>query len=371
MRHQAGYVYQANGAFHVRYYTGTLKDGRPQRVQRSRRLCSISDGVRQARRLASDVMRTVNAGETHDMLVSDFWTQVYKPHIETSCKASTLSAYFQIWNGYLAVELTGVVLNDYTTAQATRFLTTLASRLGTRSVTHIRSLGVSVFKHAQRLGYIQTNPFRDAGSLVRPRPSNPTHAYTLDETEDIVNALRGDTRAQAVFMLSAFLGLRPGEIAGLKWDDIGDASLHIRRSSWRGLVGVPKTAESVASLPLIEPLVSTLSVWKQEQDSTWLFPGQGRPLDVSAYAKRHIKPLVEKAGLAWHGLYAGRRGAATNLVQLTGNAVAARAVLRHRSMQTTLTHYVLPDRSEAERGLRLLEAKLEERKSEDKKQEGE
>jgi hypothetical protein len=42
-RIQAGYIYESSGAFFVRYYVTEIVDGKPQRVQRSRRLCEKSE----------------------------------------------------------------------------------------------------------------------------------------------------------------------------------------------------------------------------------------------------------------------------------------------------------------------------------------
>src|SRR5438874_525652 len=60
-----------------------------------------------------------------------------------------------------------------------------------------------------------------------------------------------------------------------------------------------------------------------------------RPLNISQFAQRTIAPLLKLKDIAWHGLYAGRRGAATLLLQLTGNAVASQYLLRHRNIATT------------------------------------
>ena len=48
---------------------------------------------------------------------------------------------------------------------------------------------------------------------------------------------------------------------------------------------------------------------------------------------------LKEAGIPWKGLYSARRGCATMLTGLTGNVIAARAVLRHKSMLTLLGHY--------------------------------
>jgi integrase len=367
-RHQAGYVFAANGAFHVRYYVTQVVDGQLKRVQKSERLCSKGDGTKTARRLTAAVMERVNADSGGvaqvDVPVTEFWERTYLPHLERTTKASTLHGYKKLWGQHLALHLASFKLREYKTVDATRFLTSLAERgLGTRTIAHVRSLLSGLFRHALRTGLIETNPVRDAGSLTPARAAEPTHAYTLEECENIISALVTDVQAQLVFALACFLGLRPGEIAGLQWADVSDEWIHVRRSSWRGITGTTKTPESVASVPLIEPLKSLLAVWQLQAKSDWLFPSNrgDRPLNISQFAQRVIAPVLKAQNIAWHGLYAGRRGAATLLVQLTGNAVASQYVLRHKNIATTQAFYVKPVQTAAVYGLKLLESKLTER----------
>jgi hypothetical protein len=50
--------------------------------------------------------------------------------------------------------------------------------------------------------------------------------------------------------------------------------------------------------------------------------------------------MYEAVNVKWKGLYAGRRGACTAIVEATnGNYVVAQAVLRHKTMDTTLRVY--------------------------------
>jgi hypothetical protein len=67
--------------------------------------------------------------------------------------------------------------------------------------------------------------------------------------------------------------------------------------------------------------------------------------------------------VAHHGLYAGRRAAATLLVQLTGNAVASQYVLRHKNLATTTAFYVKPVRDAALDGLQQVEDLRKQRKA--------
>jgi integrase len=369
-RHQSGYVFAANGAFHVRYYVTQVVDGQLKRVQKSGRLCSKSDGTKTAKRLAAAVIERVNAQsgrvEQADVPVTQFWERTYLPHLQRTTKPSTLNGYCKLWGQHLALQLSSFTLRTYRTVDATRFLTSLAERgLGTRTIAHVCSLLSGLFRHALRTGLIETNPVRDAGSLTPARTPEPTHAYSLEEAEAIVSALVENPQAQLMFALACFLGLRPGEIAGLRWSDIDCEWLHVRRSSWRGIVGTTKTEESVASVPLIEPLKSLLAAWRLQSKSEWIFPSNrgDRPLNISQFAQRVIAPVLKSKNIKWHGLYAGRRGAATLLVQLTGNAVASQYVLRHRNIATTQAFYVKPVQTAAVEGLRLLESKLAERKT--------
>jgi integrase len=54
------------------------------------------------------------------------------------------------------------------------------------------------------------------------KPLKGTAHYTLEEAENIISALVDHVDAQLVMALSFFLGLRPGEIAGLKWEDFDE-----------------------------------------------------------------------------------------------------------------------------------------------------
>jgi integrase len=378
-RYQSGHVFEAHGAYHVRYYATEIVDGKPQRVQRSKRLCTKdnkhhSTTCKAVKQLAATEMEKVNSesGVTQhgDTSVTDFWDTIYLPHVEKTTKPSTLSGYRAIWRQNLSAVFVGRNLRDYQTHHATRYLTSLADKgLGPKTIAHIRSLASGLFKHALRLNYISVNPWRDAGSLTPVKKSEATHAYTLEQAEVISNALIDDPPAQIVFCLAAFLGLRPGEISALKWSDVewndeGVSWIHIRRAAWRSFVGTTKTEESVASVPLIEPVKSMLVAWKKLTAGEWMFPNRSKkPMQMEGFQKRIIAPVLKKKKIAWHGLYAGRRAAATLLVQLTGNAVAAQFVLRHKNLATTTAFYVKPVQTAGVEGMKLVEEALATRKA--------
>ncbi len=236
---------------------------------------------------------------------------------------------------------------------------------GRRSLNHIRSLASGIFSHAINEGRLEFNPWHSVKILGKVKPPKGTAHYTLEEAENIISALIDHVDAQLVIALSFFLGLRPGETAGLKWEDFDANSVHIRRAVVRGVVGTCKTPESEATLPLIDQVRIPLELWRQKVRSTggnpakgWVFENSnGKPADLKDMVRRIIRPTLSAARLEWKSLYAGRRGAGTVMIDLTnGNYAAAQELLRHKHMSTTLQFYKRQTESALAKGMSALEA---------------
>jgi integrase len=102
-----------------------------------------------------------------------------------------------------------------------------------------------------------------------------------------------------------------GEIAALRWEDFDPQWMHIRRAVGLGIVGTPKTASSVASLPLIAPVRVPLELWRVKCAGVtegWTFPGRfsDQPGDLKART-RVIETTLKTKNIPWKTLYAGRR----------------------------------------------------------------
>ena len=73
---------------------------------------------------------------------------------------------------------------------------------------------------------------------------------------------------------------------------------------------------------------------------------------MNMLAKRVIRPALRNRQnyrdgesknwkpLEWQGFYSLRRGIATQLTAMTRDPMAAKGMLRHSSVNTTLTHYI-------------------------------
>ena len=373
-RYQSGHIYEASGAFFLRYYVSTIVDGKATRVQRSYRLCDKDDKYhsrtcKAVKQKAADHMDTVNANAApvNDQTIAAFWEKTYLPFADENLRASTVHGYKQIWGQHLSVHFGTTALKDYKTHMGSLFLTSLAKKLGRATIQHIRSLASGIFAHAVNVGVIESNPWHDVKVLGKTKEPGETAHYTLQEAEDIISALVEHVDCQLIVAFAFFLGLRPGEIQGLRWEDIdsdpneqGLRWIHIRRAVARNVIGETKTTSSVASLPLIAPVLIPLNLWRAQRGNPvegWLFPNaKGKPVDLRSVIGRTIVPTLSAKKIEWKTLYAGRRGAATILTQLTGDALAAKELLRHKNIAVTTDKYVKAIPEALLKGIKLLEA---------------
>jgi integrase len=160
-------------------------------------------------------------------------------------------------------------------------------------------------------------------------------------------------QAQLAIGLMFFVGLRPGEARGARWENYDGKSLSVKQSVWRKHVTDPKTKGAAKPVPVIEPLRELLSELRREEgsplDGPILRGVMGKPLNLEMLAKRTIRPALankknyqnpEAKPLTWHGFYALRRGTATHLTEITRDPNAAKGLLRHTSLSTTPNHYI-------------------------------
>ena len=370
-RHQRGYIYEASGAFHVRYYVTEIVEGKPEKKQRSHKLCDKnrntghgSPSAMAVRSLCEDFMRTINEREqaphqlAQNLMVVDFWERVYLPYCEkewkaTGMRASTLSGYKQLWKHHLKDHFSTHTLQAYTSDVARRFLSSLNTKHSKNTLRHIRALASAMFSEAIERGLRNDNPWK----VKLPKDckeSEGTQHYTMEEAENLISALVDHVDAQLVIALSCFLGLGPAEIAGLQWGDVDPEWIHIRRNKpvhANGKVGPPKTKERMAPLPIIDHVRVPLQLWREKSEATgdgdWVI--SDLPNMLNRVILPHVKgekmcvpcgSVPQPSNVQWKGLYAGRRGAVTAVIEATnGNYAVAQAMARHKSMTTTLNVY--------------------------------
>lgn len=169
--------------------------------------------------------------------------------------------------------------------------------------------------HAVKLGYCRANPMRADLVAVEGKPPRAHRTLNITQTQALLAVCPSD-RYGALFALIAWTGLRPGEAAGLTWDDfdLEGAAVIVRRALVRtkgnaelrstktGRVRrVPIPADLVAQLKAHRKtqVAEKLAAGRQYRDTGLIFAtryGQAEHLDN--LVRRHFKPLLVRA--AYH-----------------------------------------------------------------------
>lgn len=198
-----------------------------------------------------------------------------------------------------------------------------AAGMASNSVMRVRSVAVMALKHAQRRDLVARNAAELAEMPAGARPPQEGRSLTVEQAGRLLAVAEEDHFGPLV-VVGLMLGLRPGELCGLRWSDVDIESrtLHVRQSLKRERgadgrevlrFGDPKTAKSRRSLSLPAPVVTALqrrwahraaqrlSLGAAWQDSGLVFTTSvGTPLNPSNL-RRGFERLTSAAGLGhWH-----------------------------------------------------------------------
>jgi integrase len=233
--------------------------------------------------------------------------------------------------------------------------------LGASSIANYLKPLKGVLALAVRRRLIATNPFEVLTDDDRPavEERSPAHEWSPEEVSALLRAserlaARRDARYDysPLLRLAATLGLRIGEILGLKWIDLdkdvdgGEGVLHVRRQWLRtGEYGPPKTKAGTRDIPLPSGIRDELialrlrSPWSQD-DAPICSSLNGTPLGHRNVTRRGFEPARDLAGLPsslrFHDL---RHATASRLINAGLDPVAVAAVLGHEDATTTLKVY--------------------------------
>ena len=282
--------------------------------------------------------------------------------VENSVKPATCESYRQLTHKHLIPSLGRNRLKDLTPQKVRRFRgSRLAAGLSTRTVQYLLVLLRKALQQAVEDGPIPRNV---AQGVKVSQVKEEIRPLSTNQARDLLAAARDD-RLEALFVLAVHLGLRQGELLGLRWEDIDldKGNLMVKRTltrveGGRPVFGTPKTAKGRRSLRLTAPAIEALRGHREAQDKTRdemgpLWPDNGlvfrsttgTPLERHNLVRRSFKPLLEKSGLPkelrFHDL---RHTCATILLSKGKHPKYVQALLGHATVAITLDTYshVLP-----------------------------
>jgi len=221
----------------------------------------------------------------------------------------------------------------------------------------VRNLMSILFNHAIRWNIFPTNPIagpaRKAGVRQSGKRQGAPDILELTEMQNILGSL--PVREKALVSLDMITGIRRGELAGLKWEDIDFRNLlvNVVRSVVDQVSGRCKTEASAKPVPIDEFTAEDLLAWFRltpyREPGDWVFASNSaragskrgkQPLWLSKVMQYHIQPLVKRLGInkrvSWHTF----RRTFTSLLTAKGeNVKVVQELLRQASSKITMDTY--------------------------------
>ena len=160
-----------------------------------------------------------------------------------------------------------------------------------------------MFKTAVKWRWLVENPAR--GSEAPPtRIKRQQRALSAEEVSLLFEHL--EDPARLMVMIGVMMGLRIGEILGLRVEDLECGTLHVRRSWCRGNAGGTKNGKE-REIPVPQFLGEALRDYCTQRPKVgWLYAGEsGKPLSDRNLIQRHVYRVAQHLGIphfSWHSL---------------------------------------------------------------------
>lgn len=166
------------------------------------------------------------------------------------------------------------------------------------------------------------DPFSDTqGRPDRVHPQDKRQPYAEQDIEALLAAAPIDMRV--LLRLGASAGLRASKITGLTWDQVELAA---------GTAQVLGKGRKVRKVVLVTSLLDDLQVLQPLRKGEWIV---GRTPEA---ARKRLRTLYRRAGVAYLGLHALRHTAGTQLVRAGFDLQDVAEHLGHSDIQTARTY---------------------------------
>ena len=292
-----------------------------------------------------------------------FWRERYKPLYEQKWKQSSRQTQIDNIERYCVALLDGTPLAHIDKFMLQRTANTLAERFSHSVVNKFVIWSRAILEEAVDQEFILKNPAR---KLATPETKSTNKRFlTVKEIPKILARL--PQREQLILRMSLVLGLRPGELLALRWNDIDGYSLRLDEGTVDGKVyPTLKTKKSHGYVALPASLRAGLAQWRSiarpRSEEEFIFPNaRGGVLRLDNYRADILKPalarIAEETGITGVDFRACRRTCATHLSK-QGSLKDVQSHLRHSRATTTLEIYIQEVPDEVRQAVERLDAVL-------------
>jgi site-specific recombinase, phage integrase family len=287
----------------------------------------------------------------------ELWMKKEKPFL----KESTYATYTNIIENHIKTSLGQKKLDEITSSdlQSLIFEKLTSGRLDRKGSLARKSVKdiISIIKSS--LNYAMKENIIKEKLLVCKFPTNEKleniKIFTSEEQKSLFNYITLNLNKKNLGLLICLnLGLRLGEICGLKWKDINlneevltinhtIQRIYLKEKNFKGtkiIISTPKTKSSHRTIPLGKELVNMMKKFKIN-DENYLLSGKEKYIEPCTYRRYYYKILecLKISKLKFHSL---RHTFSTKSIELGVDYKTVSEILGHSSINTTLNLYVHP-----------------------------
>jgi len=276
------------------------------------------------------------------------WLDLFHQQVERGERSSGSLRQYEPAVAHMRPVLGGIDCRKLSVKQIEDYLAALPLSAQTRS--HHRAILRRVLNVGMKWGWVDQNvAVRTDPITVR---QHELAALSLADAEALLDALKAD-RLYSAFVTALYTGLRAGELAGLRVEDIdlgaGVARVHQQvqpAAKGHGLADVPlKTHASASRLELIPAVVAVLTDAIGERSSGYVWESAPRrPYWPTSFTHAFTRAL-ERAKLPHLRLHDLRHYFVSFLPQLDVHPAVAQKLARHASIGTTMNRYTSVEES--------------------------
>jgi integrase len=279
------------------------------------------------------------------MTFGQFWRERYLPLYEKNWRTSSRRTQIDNIERYCVSLLDEVPLLEIDRFRLQKTANCLAEQFSHSVVSKFVIWTRAILEEAIDQDFLTKNPAR---KLTTPETRAENKRFlTMDEIPRVLSRL--PIREELILRMTLVLGLRPGELFALQWNDVDGYSLRLDEATVDGKIyPTLKTKQSRGYVAVPASLRSGLANWKAinrpRSEKDLIFPNsRGGVYRVDNYRADVLRPALKRieqeTGIDGIDFRACRRTCATLLSQ-HGGVKEVQAHLRHSRATTTLEVYI-------------------------------
>lgn len=243
----------------------------------------------------------------------------------------------------------------------------LSSKMTAKAYSNLRTIIFGIFKYAKRRKLTNlsiTSFFNDLDiskrQFVRTVHTPEESIFTKEETEKLIRYCRAKRSIEYYGLIFAFLtGVRCGELAAIKWDDITGDILHIQRQEilYKGepgkqvheVVEYTKTDAGNRYIYLPQQTNNLLLCMRWEnRESEWLLAKDGERINKTVF-NNILKKACKDCDILPRTMHKIRRTYGTTLIDANVEDSLIMSQMGHSDISTTRKYYYFANKDDDEK----------------------